>query len=342
VREPPELADDAIVGALEASFGIRVRALAFLPVGNDAASWAYRVQAARGQVYFLKVRADADRVPGAVVPAHLQRLGVPHVLAPLASGAGAPNVLVGGFALALYPMLDARAGADGGLSARQWRQLGDAVRRVHAVRLPPELARLVGREAFRPSRRELIPDLEALLAGGADDPLTSELAGSWRARQGVIDGLVQQADELGRHLARLSFPQVLCHADLHTRNVLVDADEQPWIVDWDEVTLAPRERDLMFVVGGGIGHGMVRPGDTDRFFEGYGQVAVDPRLLAYYRIAWAVQDIAACGEQVLLLPAVGEVTRRAAVDGFVGMFRPGNIVDLALGGPQHSQEEPSA
>ena len=47
MREPPDLADDAIVGALEASFGIRVRALAFLPVGNDAASWAYRVQAAR-------------------------------------------------------------------------------------------------------------------------------------------------------------------------------------------------------------------------------------------------------------------------------------------------------
>jgi spectinomycin phosphotransferase len=240
---------------------------------------------------------------------------------------GAPNVLVGGFALALYPMLDARTGAEGGLSPRQWRQLGDAVRQVHAVR-PPELLDLVGRETFRPSRRELLPDLEALVAGGAGDPLTRELAGFWRARQGIIDGLVERADELGRHLARLSIPQVLCHADLHTWNVLVDADEQPWIVDWDEATLAPRERDLMFVVGG-IGHGLVRPGDTDRFFQGYGQVAVDPRLLAYYRIAWAVQDIAAFGEQALMPPAAGEATRRAAVDGFMDLFRPGNIVDLA-------------
>jgi spectinomycin phosphotransferase len=338
VREPPALADDAIAGALEASFGLRVQALAFLPVGDDAASWAYRVQAARGRAYFLKVRAGADRVPGAVVPAHLQRLGVPHVLAPLASDTGAPNVLVGGFALALYPMLDARTGAEGGLSPRQWRQLGDAVRQVHAVRLPPELARTVGRETFRPTRRERIPDLEALLAGGAGDPLARELAGFWRARQGVIDGLVQRADELGRRLARLSFPRVLCHADLHTWNVLVDADGQPWIVDWDEATLAPRERDLMFMVGG-IGHGLVRPGDTDRFFQGYGRVAVDPRLLAYYRIAWAVQDVAAYGEQALLLPAAGEATRRAAVDGFVDLFRPGNIVDLALGGSLYSEEE---
>ena len=98
MREPPALGDDAIVGAVEASFGIRVTALAFLPVGNDAASWAYRVQAARGQAFFLKVRAGADRAPGAVVPWHLQRLGVPHVLAPLASGTGAPTVRVGGIA----------------------------------------------------------------------------------------------------------------------------------------------------------------------------------------------------------------------------------------------------
>jgi spectinomycin phosphotransferase len=326
--DPPELADDAIVGALEANFGIRVTALAFLPVGNDAASWAYRVQT-EGPAYFLKVRAGAAAVRGAAVPWHLHRLGVPHVLAPLPSGAGAPAVVVDGFALALSPMLDARTGAEGGLSARQWQQLGAALRQVHAVPPTRELTRMVGREAFRPSRRERIGELETLLAtAAADDPPTAELAGSWRARQGVIDGLVARADALGRRLARSSFPLVLCHADLHTWNVLVDADQQPWIVDWDEAILAPRERDLMFVVGG-IGHGLVRPQDTDCFFQGYGQVEVDPRLLDYYRTAWAVQDIAAYGEQVLMPPAPGEATRRAAVDGFVDLFEPGNIVDLA-------------
>ena len=63
-------------------------------------------------------------------------------------------------------------------------------------------------------------------------------------------------------------------------------------------------------------------------------MAVDPRLLAYYRTAWAVQDIAAYGEQVLMTPAAGEATRRAAVDDFKSLFRPGKIVDLALGGPR--------
>lgn len=331
MREPPELAEDTIVGALRASFGIRVASLGFLAVGDDSDSWAYHARAAQGPSYFLKVRAGADPVKGAVVPGHLHRRGVPHVLAPLATSAGAPYVLVDRFALAVYPMLDGRTGAEVGLSPLQWRQLGDTLRQIHAVPPTPELTRLVGREAFRPTRRELVADLEALLATPAPhDPVAEELAKLWRARQDVIHALVERADALGRELAGSSFPQVLCHADLHTWNLLVDADQQLWIVDWDEAILAPKERDLMFVVGG-IGHDLVRPDDTECFFQGYGQAEVDPRLLAYYRAAWAVQDIAAYGEQAVMLPTLGEQTRRAAVDGFTDLFAPGNIVDRARG-----------
>jgi hypothetical protein len=86
----------------------------------------------------------------------------------------------------------------------------------------------------------------------------------------------------------------------------------------------------MFVVGG-IGHGLVGPADTERFLQGYGSTSVDPDLLAYYRAAWAVQDVAAYGEQALLTREAGEATRRAAVAGCKDLFGPGNIVDLALG-----------
>jgi spectinomycin phosphotransferase len=330
VREPPGLGDDAIVGALEAGFGTRVAALAFLPIGNDADSWAYRVEEAGGPSRFLKVRADADAMPGAAVPAHLQRHGVPEVLAPLPTRGGAPYLVVDRFALALYPMLDAGPGAEVGMSPDQWRRLGATVARVHALAPTPELTRLVGRETFRPSRRELLPRLEAVVARpDRDDPVAGELAAFWRARRQVIDALVERADRLGRRAARSPSRPVLCHADLHTWNVLVDADRRLWIVDWDEAVLAPRERDLMFVVGG-IGHGLVGPADTERFFRGYGQTSLDPGLLAYYRCAWAVQDVAAYGEQALLTPDVGRETRRAAVAGFKDLFEPGNIVGLAL------------
>ena len=329
MREPPALAEDTIVGAVEAGFGIRVTGLVFLPVGNDAASWAYRVEVTGGPSLFLKVRAGAGAMPGAAVPDHLQRLGVPLVLAPLRTGAGAPWLAVDRFALALYPLLDAATGAETGLSPAQWSQLGAAIRRAHSLPPTPELAELVGRETFRPSRRERFPDLEAEIAtADSTDPVAAALASFWDARRDVIGSLVDRADRLGRQLDAEPFPRVLCHGDLHSWNVLVDAGQRLWIVDWDEAVLAPRERDLMFVVGG-IGHGLVGPHDTDSFLQGYGETSVDPRLLAYYRTAWAVQDIAAYGEEVLLTPGLGEETRRAALEGFVDLFAPGNIVDLA-------------
>jgi hypothetical protein len=48
MREPPKLADATIIGALEANYGIPIRALSFLPIGADAASAGYRVQATLG------------------------------------------------------------------------------------------------------------------------------------------------------------------------------------------------------------------------------------------------------------------------------------------------------
>ncbi len=80
------------------------------------------------------------------------------------------------FALALYPMLDAPTGAEVGLSPAQWRELGAAVAEVHATAPGARAGRLAGRESFRPSRRELLPELEAAVAAaGPADPV----AGGW-------------------------------------------------------------------------------------------------------------------------------------------------------------------
>ena len=125
-----------------------------------------------------------------------------------------------------------------------------------------------------------------------------------------------------------SAPMVLCHADLHTRNVLLEGDEQFWIVDWDETVLALKERDLMFLVGG-IVRELLQPHHTEYFFRGYGEVEIDQDALAYYRHAWAVQDIAADGEQVFFMPELSDASRQRALRGFKLLFEPGNIVSIA-------------
>lgn len=331
--EPPSLADSALLAALRAHYGIADAALTFLPIGNDAASFVYRVVAADGASYFLKARARANFSPSSLaVPFFLHSQGIPHVMAPLPAAGQALWVTVDGFALSLYPFVDARTATDAGLALDDWRALGATLHRIHACRLPVELAEDLPQETFTPSRRHVLDELIDLLSKPVfDDPLQAALAKFWRGRHDLIQTLIERADSLGAELRRATLPWVLCHADLHTWNVLVDAARQRWIVDWDEVILAPKERDLMFVVGG-IGRGLVKADETAGFLQGYGDSAVDRRALVYYRFAWAVQDMAAYAEQVFFSPEAGEASRRAALRGFVDMFEPGDMVDIALAG----------
>jgi hypothetical protein len=125
--EPPDLGDEQLTGALEAAYGTRVAALAFLPIGNDPASWSYRVEQAAGPARFLKIRAGRS-MPGAAVPAHLRRHRVPNVLAPLLTTTGQPFAQLDRFAIALYPLLEASTGAGRADPAGRGGRLPEPVR----------------------------------------------------------------------------------------------------------------------------------------------------------------------------------------------------------------------
>jgi spectinomycin phosphotransferase len=332
MREPPRIAETTLRATLLEHYGIDAAALTFLPVGADADSSVYRVEVASGARYFLKLRAAGDfSAPSLAVPRELANAGVPCILAPLPTLEQALWVDVGAFALSLYPWLDARTGTSAGLAEEQWRTLGRTLRQIHASQLPPEVQGSISRESFIPSRRVVLDRLASIIAGQSfDDPAQRELAAFWQERQDEIRFVLERADTLGRQLRSAALPLALCHADIHTWNVLVDAEEQLWIVDWDEVMLAPKERDLMFMIGG-IGRDLVSPNETAWFLEGYGDTAIHPDALVYYRYAWAAQDMGAYAEQVFFAPEASQQARRDAVEGFIVQFEPGNIVDIARG-----------
>jgi spectinomycin phosphotransferase len=337
MREPPNLDNQKIMAALRDQYDIPFTRLTFLSLGDDSHSAVYRLHGANGQTYLLKARAGAGfSQPSLAVPHyfHAQAVGhaqdVAHILAPLPTNSQALWFSVEDFALSLYPFIDGRTGTDAGLSKEQWRALGRTLQQIHADPLTPQLRKIVRRETFIPSRRNVIDDLETAVArNGFAHPVERKLAEFWRARQEKISRLVDGVDGMGLRLRQAPLPLVLCHADLHTWNILLDTTQQMWIIDWDEVVLAPKERDLMFVVDG-IGHDLVHPHETRCFFGGYEETSINPLALLYYRYAWAVQDIAAYGERVFFSPHLGQDSRRDALYGFMSLFEPGNIVSIAL------------
>jgi spectinomycin phosphotransferase len=236
-----------------------------------------------------------------------------------------------GYALILYPFIAGTTGMAHGMAPTQWIAYGAILRQIHTTALAPALAHLMRRETFVPAGAATVREVEAHIGGRRfADPAAQDLASLWHERRDVIHTLVARAEELGRQLAQRAPPCVLCHADIHTNNVLLDADGTVWIVDWDDTVLAPKERDLMFVVGGGLNRTLVGPREEELFLQGYGATTLAPLALTYYRYALAVRDIGEYSEQVFLRPDLGPVTRRSAVGRFLTMFQPGRIVELAL------------
>lgn len=329
--EPPaDLTLDAIRGYLRDHYALTLAELSYLALGLDSAAWVYRARTVDGRAYFVKVRTGLVNVSTLHVPRFLRDHGVEQVVAPLPTNEGVLWASVAGYVLILYPFIDGAAGMAQGLSTRQWVDFGTILRQVHATTPDAALTRMMRRETFEPVGVSVIDDVHQRLDTLFDKhPAARDLAVFWRSRQEDIRTLRRCATALGRRLARAEPPFILCHADIHTNNVMLGADGRVWIVDWDETVLAPRERDLIFVIGG-LSSGLVGPEQEESFFQGYGATSVAPLALAYYRYARAVEDIGAFAEEIFFRPDIDPDSKHKAVEYFKLLFLPGSIVDLAF------------
>ena len=328
--EKPNLDDAAIAAALRDHHALDVATLEFMPIGNDVGSYVYRVATRGDSTYFLKARRAPMYEPGVLVPRYLHEQGIHQAIAPLPTRSGALWVPFGAFNLILYPFIEARTGMDAGLTAPQWKELGRALMKVHALDPPPHIRRSVARESFdAPYWVAELRRLQVRIDSAARrDAIDAELAAFWAEHQHQMYGLMERTLALGRELLAAPREFVLCHSDIHTANVLVEPNGALHIVDWDQPVFAPKERDLMFF-GAGLGNLTGGTDDALHFYDGYGSTNVDPTAFAYYRYAWVMQDWVAYGAEVLLHDDLGEATRRKSLRSFIEMFAPGNVVDVA-------------
>jgi spectinomycin phosphotransferase len=216
-----------------------------------------------------------------------------------------------------------------GLSDEQWRAFGSTLRAVHDSGLGEQFrVRLRVEDFALPSaalaRRMLVLAHESEFASAA----AARFAAFWRDHAERIRGLLSRAEELGRALRSSSFELVLCHADIHAANIIAGDDGRIHLVDWDGPLIAPRERDLLFVVGSRIAR-PVEPREEGLFFEGYGPATIDPAALIYYRYERIVEDIGEIGRSVFLNPSLGEEARASEAELAMSFFAPGADIDRA-------------
>jgi spectinomycin phosphotransferase len=330
-NKPAHVSDDHITTTLLEHYGCDVAELTFLPLGYDASAWVYRVEATDRATYFLKVRIGPVNEAGLLVPRALHDAGRAEPIAPLRTLGGALCVRLDGCSLVLYPFVSGSSGMQRGLTPEQWVAYGAALRGVNDLPVTSALATSLPREDFVPVGAADVRAVDAALHDGhAIDTESAEVATYWEERRDLIMLLTERAETLGRRVSGRELPLTLCHADIHTDNVLTVDDGTIRFVDWDEAMLAPRERDLMFVLGGGISRELVTPDHERLFMQGYGPFTADPLALAYYRYSWAAGDVGGFASQVLLRPDLPLADRQEGVVRLKSLFAPGEIVELAL------------
>jgi spectinomycin phosphotransferase len=329
--EKPDLQEERLISCLQDNYELPVLRVVFLPLGADRNTAVYRVIADDETPYFLKLRSGVFDETSVTLPKFLSDQGIEQIIAPLTTKTGQLWIGLDIFKVILYPFVEGRNGYEVGMSDRHWGEFGSALKRVHTTEVPPALMGRIRQETYSPQWREIVKTfLRRVRDDVFDDPVAVELAAFLDAKRDEILDLVRRAGQLARALQAQSPEFVLCHSDVHAGNVLIDASDAFYIVDWDDPILAPKERDLMFIGGGQgfVGH-TAREEET-LFYRGYGQTEIDPIALAYYRYERIVEDIAVYCEQLLLTSEGGE-DREQSLRYLTSNFLPNSTIEIAYG-----------
>ena len=328
VREQPSIPEECLRAFLQDQYDLYPITLEFLPRGKDYKAGVYRVVSDQSTVYLLKVTTRSLYEPGYLVPTYLSNQGITSVVAPVPTKSNALWTKLMDWTVIVYPFIDGDTSLTG-MTNEQWKEVGKIFKGIHQVRLSPEGCESLRKETFDPTeyvrwvRAFETQRLPSRYGGSVSE---RAILNSWVAHQSTIYKVVTSLEKLAKVLQSRTFPYVICHADLHPANLIRDYAGHVYVIDWDEVMLAPKERDFIFI----------RAPQADAFWEGYGQREIDWVALTYYLWERVVQDLIECTQDVCFRDDLGEETRAEIAQLFHKILaEEGGTVDAAYEASAH-------
>ena len=320
------LTSDTITSVLQQHYGLSIKNIAFLPIGNDPNVSVYQADDINNIKYFLKLNKGSIETAGIKVPYYLHFYGINGIIPPIITLKENLWTKEGAYTYTLYPFIESQDGYKTVISASQWVSFGQTLNEIHSMELPDELTELLPREDFSSKWCDIVRKYDQQMNTiNFDDPILAKLAEFWQEKRKKIIGLVENTERLSKLLKQQKFNYVLCHADLHPGNIVISNDNKLLVVDWDNPILAPKERDLMFIGGG---H-RFKNEDRNAFYEGYGRTKLNQIALTYYRNERIVADIAVDSMELFEKKGSQE-DREVCLYLLTRQFEPNREVSIAL------------
>lgn len=309
MRNSPKISKEHLRSCLLEHYALTPSTIEFLPLGLDYSAAVYHVVCEQGTAYLLKVTSRPLYEPRYLVPRYLNDQGITSVVAPIFTKSGTLWIELEEWTVVVYPFIIGESTFNG-MSGEQWNKLGTINKRIHQIVLPPEGFQFLRQETFDPTEYvrwvRTFEDQHTLLEGGST--LDHTLRAAWAEHRLKIHTMLTSLEELAKLLQSRTIPYVICHADLHPANLIRDQAGNVFVIDWDEVMLAPKERDFIFV----------KHPHADEFFQGYEAAEINEEALTYYRIERDIQDLIECARIVWIRDDfdLGEETKADAVNLF--------------------------
>ncbi len=325
----PNLTDEEIIACLRDAYGLTIEKVAFLPLGADFNTAVYRITTNNGSDYFLKLRSGEFLEASVSVPKYLADLGIKQVIPPLATKTEQLWTSLASFKAILYPYIEGRNGVEAKLSDQQWAQFGAAIKRLHSTDIRSSITNGVPRETFSSKWRETVKSFLGRIENEVfEEPVAIKMALFLKSKSSEILKLVERAENLAIMLQTQPLDYILCHADMHGWNLMIDKEGALYIVDWDTLIFAPKERDLMFIGAGIWDSGLTAAEEESLFYQGYTQTKINQDAIAYYRFERIIQDIGDYCEYIFLSDEGGD-DRMQCFEHLQPVFLPNGAIERA-------------
>lgn len=325
----PDLKDEEIIACLRDLYGLNVETITFLPLGADFNTAVYRVTTSTQTDYFLKLRSGKFLEASVSVPKYLADLGIKQVIPPILTKLGQLYSGLESFKAILYPYVEGRNGVEAKLSEDQWAQIGAAIKKLHSVDIPASITKGVPREMFSSKWRETVKAFLIRIENEVfEEPVAIKMALFLKSKSSEILKIIERTEALALAIQKQPLDYVLCHADMHGWNLIVDKEGEIYIVDWDTLIFAPVERDLMFVGAGIWDSGLTAAEEESLFYQGYTQTNINQDAMAYYRFERIIQDIGDYCEYIFLSDEGGD-DRMQCFEHLQPVFLPNGAIERA-------------
>lgn len=313
-------------------YGLEGADLLAIDTGADLAASLWRATDRDGRRFAVKWSGGGSAA-GLVLPAALNAARPGSAPTPLRTRTGALWVDTGGRRLSVMEWISGTSALEAAMGRDEWSAVGRVLAALHGLARTGDVRSRVPREDFDPGRwAKLFERVDAALdrrPAGKEAQRLADMWGGHRAQLREVHRLTLGLAEGLRE--RTGLPGfVACHADPHLGNLVLTAEGAPVLIDFDDAVLAPRERDLMFVLGGGVlADAAATPQQQNWFSAGYGPHTVDTDLITYYRGLRTLED-ASEPAWAVLDPQNSTEERCTALDHVGGVLSPTGLLAQTL------------